>query len=100
MVLTVVALVIAALLLVRDVHSAGTNCGSALFARDTSALSIESGDPAHDDFIEQVTSHRCDRLIFRQRYLAVLALVIAGVSGLVAKRLRPVPDRFPGDPII
>ncbi len=100
MVVTVVALAIAALLLLRDVHSAGTNCGSALFARDTSALQIESGDPAHDDFIEQVTAHRCDRLIFRQRYLAVLAVVVAGVSGVAAKRLRPEPERFPGDPIV
>jgi len=100
MVLTVAALGVAALLLFRDVRTGTTNCGSGFFARDTSALRIESGNPAEDDFVEQVTAARCDRLIFRQRYLAALAVLAAVVAGIAAKRLRPEPERFPGDPVI
>jgi hypothetical protein len=100
MVVTVAALGIAALLLFRDVHTNDTNCGSGLVARDTSAIRIESGNPAEDDFIEQVTAARCDRLVLRQRYLAALAVIGAITAGVAAKRIRPEPERFPGDPII
>ena len=98
--LTAVAAVAAVLLLVRDVRTGPTNCGSALLARDISSLEVVSGDPAEDDFNEQATISRCRRLILRQRYFGALAIGVALVGSWGAKRARPKPERFPGDPIL
>ncbi len=98
--LAVVLLVVTATLAMLDTKADGTNCGSALSPRDTSQSLILSGDADQDNFAQQSLVDRCDRLIFRQRFLTFVGLLAVGAV-MVARVLIP-PERtpLPGDPII
>jgi hypothetical protein len=100
-------LFLAALLLVAafffgttDRFAGRNNCGAALFPKDTEQLVQQSGDPIEDDFEAEILRDQCGQEILRQRLLTGLFVVLAVVAIVVAFRLRPPPERFPGDPIV
>ena len=98
--LTAVLALAAFLLATSDVHAEQTNCGSALLPRDTKSLSLDTGDIARDDFSVEEVAADCGRHILRRRYLLVLSIAAAAVSGVSANRSHPTVEQFPGDPII
>ena len=83
-----------------DKFSGSQNCGAALFPKDTSQLIQQSGDPIEDDFESEITQKQCDHEILRQRLLMAFVLVVALGLTITATRLKPRPERFPGDPIV
>jgi len=98
--LAIVVLVGTAVLAVTDTKADGTNCGSAISPRDTSQSLVLSGNTEQDNFAQQSLVDRCDRLIFRQRFLVFGGLlVVAGFFGGRAL-VRREPQRFAGDSII
>ena len=83
-----------------DRFSGTQNCGAALFPRDTEQLTQESGDPIEDDFAAEVRRDQCAHEILTQRLLMGLLLLGAIGAVIAAVRVRPRPQRFPGDPIV
>lgn len=84
----------------RDVFVGKSNCGAALWARDTNNVTQQTGDLADDDFAAEVLRKQCSRDLFRQR-VAMIAILGAGIGLLViAIRMRDPEERFPGDPIV
>ena len=98
--LAIVLVVATATLAVLDTKADGTNCGSALSPRDTSQSLILSGDADQDNFAQQSLVDRCDRLIFRQRFLTFVGLLVVGVVMAVRVMVPPERTPLPGDPII
>ncbi|MCC6226416.1 MAG: hypothetical protein IT195_08425 [Microthrixaceae bacterium] len=98
--LTTLLGVAAFLLATSDVHAGQTNCGSALLPRDTKSLSLDTGDVARDDFSVEEVAADCGRNILRQRYLLMLSIVAAAISGAAASRSLPPVEELPGDPIV
>ena len=83
-----------------DKFSGSQNCGAALFPKDTAQLIEQSGDPIEDDFETEITRKQCDREILRQRLLTGFVVIVAAGLAITATRLKPRPERFPGDPIV
>jgi len=99
--LTALLVVGALAFLIPEVSTGDTNCGSAIFARDVSGISLTTGDTADDDFALQSVIDECGHLIFRQRYISVLFLGSAAAAFWFSKRTpRRLLTDLPGDPII
>ena len=87
--------------LIPEVSTGDTNCGSAIFARDTSGIVLTTGSAADDAFAQQSVIDECGHLIFRQRYIALLFIGSAAAAFWLSKRTPAGrPTELPGDPII
>ena len=83
-----------------DRFSGEQNCGAALFPKNTAQLVEQSGDLIEDDFEAEVTRKQCDREILEQRLYTAATLLLAVALVVIAVRLKPRAERFPGDPIV
>ena len=93
-------LVVGALVLLTvDIHADQRDCGSGLLARDTSALGVNTGNVANDDFAAQVVEDDCAHDLLRQRMLCGGMVVIA-IGLLIWGRRRPQRLELPGRSVI
>ncbi len=99
-VLSGVLFVAALLLLTVDVHADDQDCGSAIIPRDTSNLTVDTGNVARDDFATQEVLDDCAHDLFRQRFVCggLFVLSIGATIAARPRRVHRVP--FPGDPIV
>jgi hypothetical protein len=79
-----------------DVHYRDRNCGTAVFATDPTDLSVQSGDPATDDFEQDSLITNCNHLISQRRFFTLLPAIGFVVAIVAGRTLRDRPERMRG----
>ena len=93
-------LIVGALVLATvDLHADQQNCGSALLARDTADLGVDTGNVANDDFATQEVLDDCAHSLLGVRILCG-AMVVTALGSWLFSRRKPRHLQLPGGPIL
>jgi hypothetical protein len=86
-------------LLTVDVHADQRDCGSAVLARDTSQLGVNTGNVSNDDFATQEVIDDCSHALLGYRMLCG-GMFVAALGLLLWSRRRKREFELPGRSIL